>query len=170
MQRVPRQPAGQDTDRRSGVFAGHIHDPRAPEARHRILHLQHVVFASLLKGQFQKCKTIEKFSDSIVYRASLEDTCFYGYCPKRESLKVLLFEEKPLAKVGWLEQSVAETSDLPLQKFYYTIKEFEDDIRFILVAEEVSLMFVFRNVIHKCAITRNSLTLEDQIAYLGSRR
>ena len=85
------------------------------------------------------------------------------------TLKVLLFEEKPLAKVGWLEQSVAETSDLPLQKYYYTIKEFDNDIRFILVAEEVGLLFVFRSVVHRCAITRNSLTLEDQVAYLGSR-
>ena len=129
----------------------------------------HVVFASLLHGQFHRCKTVEKFSESAVYRSSLQATSFFGYCPRSESLKVLLFEEKPHAKVGWLEQSVGETSDLPVQKYYYTIKEFDNDIRFILVAEEVGLLFVFRSVVHRCAITRNSLTLEDQVAYLGSR-
>lgn len=127
----------------------------------------HVVIASFSGKKFLKCKTIEKFSDSIIYQSGLADRRFFGYCPRNESINLLVFEEKKPAKIGWLDQSDALTSDYPLQTHFFTIKEFKNDIRFILVDEKVNLLFAFRSHIHKCSITRNSLTLDQKSVHLG---
>lgn len=55
------------------------------------------------------------------------------------------------------------------KKIYnYSISEFHDDIRFVLVDQAVSVMFVFTNCVWKCIMSKNSLILDDKSVELDS--
>ena len=61
------------------------------------------------------------------------------------------------------DQPSSTTTMVSEKKVYnYSISEFRDDIRFVLVDQPVGVMFVFTNCVWKCIISKNSLILDDK--------
>jgi hypothetical protein len=159
-----------DSDANLGVFTIHGH------SREDIVFCtftKRVLIAKLQDRKFQKFKVIDSFTDGSIYSSALLGSVFCGYCPKEESFNMLKFDAKrPDIPLGYSTDFDLGSKSLPsvskagplLAKYVYAIQEFKDDIKFSLIDANLSVMFVFRQEIYKCIITRNSLVLDDKLA------
>lgn len=157
-----------ESDENLGVFTIHSH------ASSNIVFCTFttkVLIAALEGNKFKKFRIVERFSEGNVYQSMIISSTFCAYSPKEESFNVLTFEKK---HPGFNLSSTSDSKQWPgdfsrpggpfLSKYSYTIEDFKDDIKFALIDSNLGLMFVFRQEIFKCIITRNSLVLDDKIA------
>lgn len=138
-----------------------------------------VLVAAFEDGGFKKFRVLDHFSDSPVFQASLHSSLFCGYCPKEESLNLMVFQEKAVPKPSayqWnemlgKEKSASKSDDKQgplLAKYSFSIPELKQGIKFALVDSYLSLLFAFTSSeVFKCVIARKSLVLEDKSASFG---
>lgn len=159
-----------DNDANLGVFTIHSH---LTDDIVFCTFTSKLMIARLRHRKFDKFRVVDRFSEGSVYQSALLGSMFCGYCPKEESFNTATFERKKLAvsqgytagfDMGEKSMPSMEKAGPLLAKFAYAIPEFKDDIKFCLVDANLSLMFVFRQEIYKCVITRNSLVLDENCA------